>query len=121
MFVEREGEDARKRLHRMEQEGKAMEALVKAKDAETVIPEIEKFAHRQMYNRTRGIPLDYAQIMAYRAERPELFIHLPSDDECRKALGLPEPVTLRNGETVEGEMTVGISEGAQSRTLKLKK
>jgi len=45
-------------------------------------------ALRQQRNRLIGIPLDHAAILRWRQVSPEHFADLPSDDECRKALGI---------------------------------
>ena len=88
MFVEQPGEDARLRLQRKESENQRMRQHIAALDNGTAITEAERVAFRQIDNVQRQMPLDHAAIMKYRAERPELFMTLPGDDECRRALGL---------------------------------
>jgi len=98
MFVERSDESGNERLRRKTREEEAMHKAIRAHDAETVPNAIEDMALTQLNNQVRRIPLDYAGIMRGRAARPEFFMHLPSDAECRKMLGLPE---LTDAERVE--------------------
>ena len=90
MFAERIGEDGRARERRMQREAAEAEAAIKARDDSIAVTEAEKISLRQHQNIRQRIPFDYAAIMRGRQQRPELFMDLPSDAECRQALGLPE-------------------------------
>jgi hypothetical protein len=91
MFVHRPGEHASEAERRRVREEQAAREHIKAIDAASIPNEAQEIAFTQLNNAERGRPLDYAAIMRGRATRPEFFLNLPSDIECRKALGLPEP------------------------------
>lgn len=90
MFVEIQGEGGNERERRKYREEQAIGAAIAKHDAECVPDEAQQIAETQMNNVVRRIAFDYAAIVRGRAVRPELFLMLPSDVECRKALGLPE-------------------------------
>jgi len=48
----------------------------------------QDIAWRQIQNKARGIPLDYQAIMEYRQVLPDHFEDLPSDEECKRQLGI---------------------------------
>ena len=107
MFVERVGEDARARLARMAREGEVQKQALRERDASISISTVEQIAFAQQDRQARRrklqeavelLALDYAAIIRGRAERPDLFLDLPSDTECRRALGLPD---LTDAERVE--------------------
>lgn len=83
------GEDGRQREQRAQRERERLDAEIRRRDALTVPSEAAAVADAQIANRNLRRPLDYAAILKYRAIEPGLFTLLPSDEECRRALGLP--------------------------------
>lgn len=118
MFEVRAGEDSERRAKRRAIEAAVREEVIKNRDGSDAPTEAERVALGQMNAQARRLPLDYALILKHRAEAPGLFVHLPSDEACRQALGIvqetnvvrdgdtinfEEPLTARDGETVEIE------------------
>jgi len=76
----------------MHRESVATQAHIKRIDEANAITQAERVATCQIDNVHQKRPVDYAAIIMYRAERPDLFMLLPSDDECRKAMEQPRPL-----------------------------
>ena len=126
----RPGEDATERNRRVARETQALEAVIRERDAATVPTEAERVALREMENRSRRMPHDYAAILKYRAEAPGLFVHLPDDDECRRALAAAGPAVCTCHEADAGWLRIEAgcpshgqlaTDDGQRKTLRLKK
>lgn len=91
MFVEHPGEAGDARRVRLARQNEMVNAEIARRDKEVEITPSERVALRQHDNVRMRIPLDYAAILKHRSLLPDAFIGLPSDEECRRALGIEEP------------------------------
>lgn len=86
-----QGEDAREQRLRATREHQQRQGEIASRDAEAAPGMAQNVALAQMANQQRRLPLDYAAIIQYRAIDPGQFVHLPSDEECRRALRASGP------------------------------
>lgn len=86
MLTVLQDEDGKQRENRGIREHAAAMAEIRRRDESVVPTESERVAHAQIRNRACNRGIDYAAIIKHRAIEPGLFVNLPTDDECRRAL-----------------------------------
>lgn len=91
MFALKEGEDGRQAENRAIREAAAAEALLKQRDVEDAPNPLEDFAAQQLVQIRLKREVDWAGIIAGRAQAPQFFVHLPDDEECRANMPPPAP------------------------------
>jgi hypothetical protein len=86
MFVEDPNETGDQRRRRMAKEQESLNAAIAARDRSVEMTEADRIAMAQHANVRMNRPLDYAGIIRGREMNFDLFVGLPSDEECRKQL-----------------------------------
>lgn len=117
MFALRDGEDGRQAENRAMREQAAAEAILRQRDIEDTPDPLQEIAATQMLQHRLKREVDWQSIIDGRAKRPEFFIHLPTDDECRMELAkaeerAPKPPTPPQGKTREASRDEVLDENA---------